>query len=74
MSAIANPIVQRSVDGGYSGHLDVTVGTGSESTSPMVFVESDLVPGRSLVLSLSEAEELGFALSATVAEARHLTS
>ena len=74
MTGLANPFVHRSVDGGYSGQLNVTVGTGKESVPPLVFVDSDLVPGHSLVLSLSEAEELGFALSAAVAEARHLTS
>jgi len=71
MSSVAHPVVRRTVDGGYSGTLTVTVGTGNEGAAPMVFIESDLLES-TLVLSMSEAADLGFALSAAVSEARHV--
>lgn len=72
MSTVANPVVRRTVDGGLSGTLTVTVGTGNYGMPPMLFVESDLLASR-LSLSMSEAGDLGFAISAAVAEAEHLT-
>lgn len=71
MNSIANPVVSRTINGGYSGTLTVTVGTGNEGAPPMVFVESDVLAS-TFVLSLSEAGDLGFAISAAVAEAEHL--
>jgi len=54
---MANPVVRRTVDGGYSGTLTVTVGTGNDGVPPMLCVESDLLQSR-LVLSMSEAGDL----------------
>ena len=71
MSAVSNPVVQRTVDGGYSGTLTVTVGTGIEGAPPMLFIESDLLDSK-LVLSMSEAGDLGFAISNAAAEAKYL--
>ena len=50
---VAHPVVQRTVDGGYSGSLTVTVGTGLEGVPPMLFIESDTLES-TLVLSMSE--------------------
>ena len=68
---IANPVVQLTVDGGYSGTVTVTVGTGHEGTPPMLFLQGDLLPC-DLMLTMSEGEELGAAISRAVAQARHL--
>jgi hypothetical protein len=57
----ANVKHQRTVDGGYSGPLIVTCADGKKGTSPLVFVDGDWLP-TNLVLSSSEARELGDAL------------
>lgn len=57
----ANVKQQRTVDGGYSGPLIVTCADGSKGTAPLVFVDGDWLP-TNLVLSSSEARELGYAL------------
>lgn len=72
MSAVANPVVRRTVDGGLSGTLTVSVGpTIGGAPASLVVVESDLLDA-TLVLSMSEAEELGYAVTAAVFEAKHL--
>ena len=54
---------QRTVDGGYSGHLIVTCAEGKKGTDPLVFVDGDTLP-TNLVLSAGEARELGHSLLA----------
>jgi hypothetical protein len=55
---------QRTVDGGYSGPLIVTCADGKKGTAPLVFVDGDSLP-TNLVLSSSEARELGYTLLAS---------
>ena len=54
---------QRTLDGGYSGHLMVTCAEGKKGTDPLVFVDGDTLP-TNLVLGAGEARELGYALLA----------
>lgn len=51
------------VDGGWSGRLRVVVGNNGLGAQDLVFVDSDLLGPRRLVLTTAEAAAVGEALS-----------
>jgi hypothetical protein len=55
------------VDGGWSGHLRIVVGKGL-GPEELVFVDSDLLGARRLVLTVTEALAVAEALEAAAAE------
>ena len=64
-----NIVHETDVDGGWSGQLRIVVGTNNDSqTEPLVFVDSDLLGPRRLVLTAEQAVELATQLAAGAGE------
>lgn len=62
-----NIVHEAEVDGGWSGQLRIVVGKGT-SDQQLVFVDSDLLGARRLVLTVQEALAVAEALQAAAAE------
>jgi hypothetical protein len=58
-----NILHEATVDGGCSGQLRIVVGTNRADHDPLVFVDSDLLGPRRLVLTPREAAAVAAALS-----------